>query len=117
MSDINVNVKGKGQLNIGNLAQGEDVKIISGDMNLAESEGALVMELLKVMREAAGDDDSRAQAVESKVQELGKALATEPRNPGKIKEILSLIKEHHDWAFPAIAAIVRKVAPALAALL
>jgi hypothetical protein len=117
MSEINVNVSGEGRLNIGNLAQGQDVNISSGVINQAESSAALVTEILRAVRGAAGGNDSRVQAVEGRVQELGNALTAEPRNTGKIKEILGTIKQHHDWAFPAIATIVEKVAPALATLL
>jgi hypothetical protein len=119
MNDIKLNVSGKGQLNIGNLAQGNEVNINSGSgaMDVSGSGGALIQELLKVVREASGGNEVRVQALEGKVQELGRALATEPKNTGKIKELLGLIKEHHSWAFPAIAAIVTKVAPMVSALL
>jgi len=116
MSNINVNVGGKGQLNIGNLAQGREVNIHAGDMNLLENRPLLVKELLQVVREAAGGDTARVETVQGKVQELGEALTTKPQNPGKIKGLLGVIKQHHDWAFPAIAGIVHKLAPALGAL-
>ncbi len=117
MSNINVNVSGTGQLNIGNLAQGQEVNINSGDMSLVENTTTLVKELLQGVRNAAGGDNSRVEAVQGKVQELGEALTAEPRNTGKVKEVLGMIKQHHDWAFPAIAAIVNKIAPTLGALL
>ena len=107
MSNINVNVSGTGQLNIGNLAQGQEVNINSGDMSLVENTTTLVKELLQGVRNAAGGDNSRVEAVQGKVQELGEALTAEPRNTGKVKEILGMIKQHHDWAFPAIAQWLR----------
>ena len=112
MSNINVNVSGTGQLNIGNLAQGQEVNINSGDMSLVENTTTLVKELLQGVRNAAGGDNSRVEAVQGKVQELGEALTAEPRNTGKVKEILGMIKQHHDWAFPAIATMASIMASA-----
>jgi hypothetical protein len=117
MNNINIKVNGKGQLNIGNLAQGQDVRISSGDINLAKSETALIRELLELVRDAAGGDNARVEAVQGKVKELGEAMEAEPKNPGKIKNILSLIKENHDWAFPVISGFVTKIIPALGVLL
>jgi hypothetical protein len=122
MSDIKVNVGGKGQLNIGNLAQGQQVNIHSGtgDMPVAGNGRALYVQMMRAVHQSA--DDARVpqgtlEELEEKVKALGKALQTEPKNTGKIKQMLDLIKEHHDWAFPAIAAVVAKVGPMVAALL
>lgn len=117
MSDINVKVSGKGKLNIGNLAQGRDITIKSRDVDFSNNDAALRAELLEAVRNASGGDNSRVETVKGKVQELGEVLTAEPQNTGRIKEILNTIKEHHDWAFPAIAAIVKSVAPALGAIL
>lgn len=117
MSEINVKVSGKGNLNIGNLAQGRHIKISSRDIDFTESGAALGAELLEAVRNASGGDNSRVEAVQGNVQELGEVLTSEPQNTGRIKEILNTIKEHHDWAFPAIAAIVNNVVPALGAIL
>jgi len=117
MSKINLNVSGKGQLNISNLAQGREVNITTGDISQAENSSSLNSELLKAVQEVASENDSRLKAIESNIQELSEALSSEPQNAGRIKKILTLIKEHHRWAFPAIAAIVKKVSPALGPLL
>ena len=112
MSGINIKVGGQGSLNIGNLAQGENITIASGEMSFSERRQALTRELLK-----AADDEARFQAIHEKVRQLGGELAAQPPNPGKIKSILALIKDHHGWAFPAIAAVAAKIVPAIGALL
>ena len=117
MSGINIKVGGQGSLNIGNLAQGENITIASGEMSFSERRQALTRELLKAARTAAADDEARFQAIHEKVRQLGEELAAQPPNPGKIKSILALIKDHHGWAFPAIAAVAAKIVPAIGALL
>ena len=122
MSDIKVNVSGKGHLNIGNLAQGQQVNIHSGtgDMRVAGNAGPLYDEMMRGVRESADEAHVRQETLEdleAKVKALSNALQKEPKNTGKIKQMLDLIKEHHDWAFPAIAAVVAKLGPMVAALL
>ena len=118
MSDIKINVGSNAHASFGHVVQGAEVNISSGSGNqqVQQSGTALVEELLEAIRKTSGSDASRIAALESTVHELGHALA-EPQNPGKVKKILELIKEHHSWAFPAIAAIVTKVAPMVAALI
>jgi thiamine kinase-like enzyme len=119
MSDIKVKVSGKGQLNIGNLAQGQQVNIHSGtgDMRVGNG-GALYEQMMRAVHESAGGANQEPlEELEEKVKALSKALQAEPKNTSKIKQMLDLIKEHHEWAFPAIAAVVAKVGPMVAALL
>src|SRR5437868_1710870 len=122
MSDIKVNVSGKGKLNIGNLAQGNEVNIHSGTGHIRAvgSRAAFYEQMMKAVREQAGKDagsSATLEELEEKVKALSKTLEAEPKNTGKIKQMLELIKEHHEWAFPAIAAVVARVAPMVAALL
>ena len=122
MSDIKVNVSGKGKLNIANLAQGQQVNIHSGtgDLRVTGNGGALYEQMMRAVRESADEAHVRQETLEDleeKVKALGKALQAEPKNTSKIKQMLDLIKEHHEWAFPAIAAVVAKVGPMVAALL
>jgi hypothetical protein len=114
---INMNVSGEAQVSVGNLAQGENVSITSGKVDLVQRRDALFAELMGAVRQVADQDDARIQSAEGNVKELAAALTEEPHNTGRIKEVLNLIKEHHGWAFPAIAATVKTIVPALAALL
>lgn len=121
MSKIDIKVKGRGTMNVGNIAQGKNVRIESGDINISISAEALKKELLTAVREAAEDesagiDDSRMKELEEEIEALSDAVTEKPANTGRIRKTLGLIKEHHEWAFPAIAAVFNRVAPILAGL-
>jgi hypothetical protein len=114
MNNIKLKVDGNSQLKIGNLVQGREITISSGDVNVNDHSSALIERILTVLNHAEGSDSARVKAVRPKIEELANALADEPFNNGKIKEMLSIVKQHHEWAFPAIAEIVKKVGPTFA---
>jgi hypothetical protein len=117
MSKIDIGVSDKGQLSIGNLAQGREVNITTSKISNVGDSSSLIAELLNAVRESVGGNEILMKSVEGQIKELGEALSAENKDDSRITKILGIIKEHHGWAFPAIAAIVKRIFPAIGASL
>lgn len=122
MSYAKMNTKEKGQRNTDNFAEERQMHhhLETRDLRVTGNGSALYEQMMRAVRKSADEAHLRHETLEDleeKVKALGKALQAEPKNTSKIKQMLDLIKEHHEWAFPAIAAVVAKVGPMVAALL
>ncbi len=111
---MNISGSGSSQISVGNVVQAGGDAVVRGEVNVTANQ--LREELLQELRAAVASAPDR-QEVEQRVAELSEAVAMPAPDPSRIKRILAAIKEHHDWAFPAISATLRKIVPWVASII
>ena len=117
MSELKFNVSG-GNVSIGNVAQGEHVDARSGAVRAEQSIDAseLTIRLTRALDELSPASED-LDAAKERAAELASALDERQPDPNRVSKILSLIKEHHAWAFPVIRSVIEAAAPAAKAWL
>ena len=116
--DINFNVSG-GNLNIGNVVQGDNNAINAGEQEIKLEMDQAFKDFLKdVNRQSLTLSASQAQVrdLEREIESLKLALKAgedEPTMIARFKEIAEKFK----WAAPLLTKLLTKVAPGLAAVL
>jgi hypothetical protein len=104
---INISGSGSSTIKVGDVVQTVGDAFVRSEISLNANE--LRQKLLEELPAAVPAADR--EGIEQKVTDLSEAIATPVPDESRIKSILAMIKEHHNWAFPIITTTLRKITP------